>query len=138
MPPRTPPKRETWLPLVATGFALFCIVQFMQNGAEDERRSDPAAAPDQPANAVDQESALQSLASALPSTGAGAQQLHVLEVRALVAQGKLAAARARALDYFARWPDGPDTQVLETLTGAHPRATSEPPGDGASDKAPAR
>ncbi len=70
--------------------------------------------------AADPEEAFQRLARSLPRTDREAQRLKVVEVRALVAQGKLDAARGRARDYFERWPDGPDIATLEQLTGAHP------------------
>jgi len=137
-PKRAQPKRETWLPLVATALALFCVVQFMEGTAEEGRRRDqPLPSNPHASLPVDPEAALQSVANALPSAGAGAQRLHVLEVRALVAQGKLAAAKARAADYFARWPNGPDTSTLEALTGAHPVASREPPDEAAEDAPPA-
>ena len=63
---------------------------------------------------------MQRLAEALPRTERDAQRLKLVEVQALVAQGKVGAARGRAQDYFQRWPNGPDIATLEQLTGAHP------------------
>ncbi len=137
-PARAPSKRESWLPLVLAALALFCVVQFMEGSAEEGRRRDePLPANPLASPPLDPEAALQSVANALPSAGAGAQRLHVLEVRALVAQGKLGAAKARAADYFARWPRGPDTAALEALTGAHPTASTESPREAPADEEPA-
>jgi hypothetical protein len=137
-PARARPKRETWLPLVVAALALFCVVQFMQGGAEEEQHRDrPLPSNPRASLPLDPEAALQSVANALPSAGAGAQGLHVLEVRALVARGKLAEAKARAADYFARWPNGPDTATLEALTGAHPGASTEAPGEAPAEDEPA-
>jgi hypothetical protein len=69
---------------------------------------------------ADPDQAARLVASALPHGEQQAQALAVLEIRALVRQGKLGSARARAGDYYERWPEGPDTAVLEHLTGAHP------------------
>jgi hypothetical protein len=66
------------------------------------------------------EEALQRLARVLPHSEHEAQRLKVIEVHALVKEGKIGAARGRAQEYFARWPAGPDTAGLEQLTGAHP------------------
>jgi hypothetical protein len=70
--------------------------------------------------AADPEEAILRVARSLPRTDRDAQRLKLVEVRALVAQGKLDAARGRAREYFERWPDGPDIGTLEQLTGAHP------------------
>jgi hypothetical protein len=66
------------------------------------------------------EEALVRLARSLPRTERDAQRLKLVEVRALLAQGKIGAARGRAHDYFERWPNGPDIATLQQLTGAHP------------------
>jgi hypothetical protein len=66
------------------------------------------------------EEALVRLARSLPRSERDAQRLKLVEVRALLAQGKIGAARGRAHDYFERWPNGPDIPTLEQLTGAHP------------------
>jgi hypothetical protein len=56
---------------------------------------------------------------------AEAERALALEIRSLVAAGKIGAARARANAYYARFPDGPAAPDLERLTGAHPtRETS--------------
>lgn len=60
-----------------------------------------------------------SLADHLPRGEREAQQLRVIEVRALVSQDRLGAAQDRAREYFERWPDGPDKATLEALTGVH-------------------
>ena len=60
-----------------------------------------------------------SLAEHLPHGDREAQQLRVIEVRALVKQDRLGAAQERARAYFERWPNGPDTAALEALTGVH-------------------
>ena len=67
-------------------------------------------------------SAPRSLAELLPHNEREAQRLWVLEVRALIAQDRLGAARDRARDYLERWPNGPDTAALEALTGVKPRS----------------
>jgi hypothetical protein len=69
--------------------------------------------------AADPEEAILRLARSLPRSERDAQRLKLVEVRALVAQGKLDAARGRAHEYFERWPDAPDIATLEQLTGAH-------------------
>lgn len=68
----------------------------------------------------DPQEVLRQIAKALPHNERDAQRLRLLEVRALVRQGKLGLARTRAQDYFERWPGGPDVAALELLTGAHP------------------
>jgi len=68
----------------------------------------------------DPEEVLRQIAKALPHDERDAQRLRLLEVRALVRQGKVGLARTRAKDYFERWPGGPDVAALELLTGAHP------------------
>ena len=69
---------------------------------------------------ADPDEAARMVANALPRSESDAQRLKAVEIRALVTQGKVGAARARAQDYFERWPGGPDTAALEELTGAHP------------------
>lgn len=76
-----------------------------------ELESELAAHPDQ---------VLHKLAQAIPRGEREAQRLTLLEVRAFVARGEIASARASARGYFERWPGGPDTAALEQLTGAHP------------------
>jgi hypothetical protein len=68
----------------------------------------------------DPQEVLRQIANALPHNERDAQRLRLLEVRALVRQGKVGLARTRAQDYFERWPGGPDVAALELLTGAHP------------------
>jgi hypothetical protein len=121
---------------------LFFIVDIWQSGAEDEQRGkvaapaitervreppglsaapeEPDLAASEPATNASAAEALRSIAGALPHTDLEAQRLRLIEVRALLAQGRPGAARARAYDYFDRWPDGPDVAALEALTGAHP------------------
>ena len=65
-------------------------------------------------------SATRPLAELLPHNEREAQRLWVIEVRALIAQARLGAARDRARDYFERWPNGPDTATLVALTGVQP------------------
>ncbi len=79
--------------------------------------------------ATNPEDTLHSIAGLLPHDERDAQRLNALEVRALVAQGRLTEAKSRAHDYFERWPNGPDTATLEQLTGVHPvvRATALAP-----------
>jgi hypothetical protein len=72
--------------------------------------------------AADPDAVVRSLTRALPRGEREAQRLKVLEVQALVKTGQIGTARARARDYFERWPNGPDTATLEQLTGAHPSA----------------
>jgi hypothetical protein len=42
------------------------------------------------------------------------------EVQALVNQGTIGAARARAEHYLRELPDGPEARQIESLTGVHP------------------
>jgi hypothetical protein len=71
--------------------------------------------------AEDPDAVLRSLTRVLPKGEREAQKLKLLEVQALVKNGRIGAARGRASEYFERWPHGPDTATLEALTGAHPR-----------------
>lgn len=63
------------------------------------------------------EELLHSIAGLLPRNERDAQRLRALEVRALVKEGRLGAARERVRDYVERWPAGPDAKELEALTG---------------------
>jgi hypothetical protein len=86
--------------------------------------SGSALAPDTAAMATQMatnpEDTLHSLAGLLPHDEREAQRLNALEVRALVAQGRVTEAKERARGYFERWPNGPDTAELERLTAVHP------------------
>jgi len=44
------------------------------------------------------------------------------EIRSLVADGHIGAARSRANAYYERFPNGPARAEIERLTGAHPTA----------------
>lgn len=79
--------------------------------------AEPSAAPEAP----DPDAVARSLTRALPRGERETQRLQLLEVQGLVRNGQIGTARARASDYFERWPSGPDTAALEQLTGAHPR-----------------
>jgi hypothetical protein len=63
-------------------------------------------------------------ATAPPAAGTGtdadAERALAVEVRALVAAGKIGKARSRASAYYSRFPNGPSAEELERLTGAHP------------------
>jgi hypothetical protein len=124
-------------PLLAAGAALVAVAHSFSGEPPDDGeqararhpvvpsvRSTPEAAPEpkELAGIVkdDPDEAARLVAGALPKTDSAAQRLEVLEIRALVTQGKLGQARARASSYFARWPAGPDVLILEQLTGAHP------------------
>lgn len=49
-----------------------------------------------------------------------AERAAVLEIRSLVADGRIGAARSRASAYYERFPNGPATTEIARLTGAHP------------------
>jgi hypothetical protein len=68
----------------------------------------------------DPDAVARSVTRALPRGERETQRLQLLEVQGLVRNGQIGSARARAHDYFDRWPNGPDTATLEQLTGAHP------------------
>jgi len=55
-----------------------------------------------------------------PSSPHDAEPAAVLEIRSLVADGRIGAARSRASAYYERFPNGPATAEIERLTGAHP------------------
>ena len=101
-------------PFVAVTAAVLFVVHVL-NGPDDE------AAPDGASTAPSVASATRSFAELLPRNEREAQRLWVIEVRALVAQARLGAARDRARDYFERWPNGPDTATLVALTGVQPQ-----------------
>ena len=84
----------------------------------DARAPSAAAAESRETPSVEQ--VVQNVARALPRGEREAQRLKLLEVQALVKSGQIGSARARARDYFERWPNGPDIAALEQLTGAHP------------------
>jgi len=71
--------------------------------------------------ANDPSAVLRNITRALPRGEREAQRLKLLEVQALVKNGQVGSARARASDYFERWPNGPDIAAIEQLTGAHPK-----------------
>ena len=80
-----------------------------------------------PSPAAPAEEVARNVVGALPQGEREAQRLQVLEIEALVRSGRIGSARAQAAAYFERWPGGPDTIALETLTGAHPRADRPAP-----------
>jgi len=58
--------------------------------------------------------------SALSATPADAENAAASEIRSLVTDGRIGAARSRANAYYERFPNGPARAEIERLTGAHP------------------
>ena len=125
------------LPLLAAVGAIGFAVHLLVGGSDaatqprtpeppspvEEPLAEPAAANlplARRAEPPSREESMQRLAQALPHTERDAQRLKLVELQALVAQGKVGAARGRAHEYFERWPNGPDIATIEQLTGAHP------------------
>lgn len=97
----------------------------------EPRAVDTPSAPNRPLTATSPaapaDEVARNVVGALPQGEREAQRLQVLEIEALVRSGRIGSARAQAAAYFERWPGGPDTIALETLTGAHPRADRPAP-----------
>ena len=55
-----------------------------------------------------------------PANAREAQRMKVQEIHAWVRAERVGTARAKAAEYYEKWPDGPDIAELERLTGAHP------------------
>jgi hypothetical protein len=129
-------RRPFVLPLLAAVGAIGFAVHLLVGGAEPNERARAAEPPSPAEEPLEQptkhpapppateppsaEESMQRLARALPHTERDAQRLKLVELQALVAQGKVGAARGRAHEYFERWPNGPDIAAIEQLTGAHP------------------
>lgn len=144
----SPSSKRHW-PLVAAILGLAASIHLLRREpaapARDERET-PTVAPEAPATrgaaaantapdppleapspGAAPEEVARTIVGALPQGEREAQRLQVLEVEALVRSGRVGSARARAAAYFERWPGGPDTAALETLTGAHPRVDRPSP-----------
>jgi hypothetical protein len=68
----------------------------------------------------DPEGALAFIRGITPADDAEAEHAKALEIRALVSAGRIGKARGETARYYERWPNGPNAELLERLTGAHP------------------
>jgi hypothetical protein len=81
----------------------------------------PSAAPRAEVQSAAQQNAqTREPTSATPPAGNISAAEALREVQALVAQGRVGAARVLAEDYLKRIPSGPEAAQIKSLTGVHP------------------